>query len=743
LTLGWTGTLADARITSAATWHAKQAALNGTGLVRMTGTTVSYDNTAYYPASNPNGYTSNAGTTTGTGADGQVAFWSGTSTQTGDGGFTWNNTFKILTINSDNQGVIISGVTPTLRIEDTTNSGSLIDIGAISGGVNISNIAFYTRNGGSPVEVMRINNIGNVGIGTTTPAYNLEVVGSIKSTLSYESDGVVTMRTIPTGGNGYFGTTSNHPLLFQVNSDEKMRILSNGNVGIGTTSPANKLTISNDGAAGYSTSIGLYNTFNTAANRNWAIGLNRNAYGDFSIITSSVQDGVPNTERLYISNSGNVGIGTTSPAEKLHVIGNVLFQNSTPAWAAADSSTGLVISGSDSGGTNYISNYYDTSIIQIGAGVTQKTGIIINGQASTLGSTIQFRTGGSEKVRIAADGNVGIGTTSPSGALEIKHNGGTIAGLVLNSVATDSGRIRFQNNAVNQWDLGTTSTSFFLTNQVASRTDITVLASNGNVGIGTTTLPEKLTINGYAQATGYKIPSGTALQYLMADGSVSTGGGNFVTLDTEQSITAKKTWDVAIGSAIEITNTTGYNSIIVQVSSGVGSGMKIINSSTSVVGKALSLVGTAATAGDLLNIGVHSSMPSGFAIRVDDISSSPVAIFSVSKTGNVQAVTYNGVRKYVALLNQTGTSAPVATVLENSLGFVPTYGYTTAGFFTINSSSGWIASKTAVLIENNTGTNMGTSVESTSSIGMTTRDDTGTLVNNALVGQVIEIRIYS
>jgi hypothetical protein len=52
---------------SATDWtvfNSKQTALNGTGFVKQSGTTTSYDNTTYYPASNPNGYTSNTGTVT-------------------------------------------------------------------------------------------------------------------------------------------------------------------------------------------------------------------------------------------------------------------------------------------------------------------------------------------------------------------------------------------------------------------------------------------------------------------------------------------------------------------------------------------------------------------------------------------------------------------------------------------------------------------------------------------------------
>jgi hypothetical protein len=47
------------------TFNNKQAALNGTGFVKIVGTTISYDNSTYYLASNPNGYTTNTGTVTG------------------------------------------------------------------------------------------------------------------------------------------------------------------------------------------------------------------------------------------------------------------------------------------------------------------------------------------------------------------------------------------------------------------------------------------------------------------------------------------------------------------------------------------------------------------------------------------------------------------------------------------------------------------------------------------------------
>lgn len=91
LTLGWTGTLADSRIASASTWNAKQNALSGTGFVKIFGTTISYDNSIYYLASNPSGYiTSSALTPYLTTADAALTYFpipTGTTSQyiRGDG----------------------------------------------------------------------------------------------------------------------------------------------------------------------------------------------------------------------------------------------------------------------------------------------------------------------------------------------------------------------------------------------------------------------------------------------------------------------------------------------------------------------------------------------------------------------------------------------------------------------------------------------------------------------------------
>jgi hypothetical protein len=106
----------------------------------------------------------------------------------------------------------------------------------------------------------------NVGIGTSTPNYKLDVVGIIHST-----------------SNAYF----------------------DGSVGIGTTSPGYKLQV-NNGA------IALYNTTDA---KSW--------YFNYSSASNYFYLSEGGTNRMVVLNGGNVGIGTSTPAAKLDVIGSL------------------------------------------------------------------------------------------------------------------------------------------------------------------------------------------------------------------------------------------------------------------------------------------------------------------------------------------------------------------------------------------------------------------------------------
>jgi hypothetical protein len=221
-----------------------------------------------------------------------------------------------------------------------------------------------------------------------------------------------------------------------------------GNVGIGTTSPGSMLEVRNDTSSpfvqsqsfGASTSAvlktrnGNSNSFVEqhsygSASPGTSFGLaNANlnkimANGDFAIGTSggtSLTLGTANLARLTIDSPGNVGIGTASPASRLHI------EDATVGGA-----TTLTIKSLTPGGT--LSETAAIDLLPANNGTAYSK--IVGGRegsyssAGTRDSFLSFHTANdettSEKMRITASGNVGIGTTNPTAKLHVGGTAGT------------------------------------------------------------------------------------------------------------------------------------------------------------------------------------------------------------------------------------------------------------------------------------------------------------------------------
>ena len=192
--------------------------------------------------------------------------------------------------------------------------------------------------GGS--ERLRVNSSGNAGIGTASPSQKLEVSGNLKVTAGLtiiDNDQRIQWGT---SNVSYIEGNDDSHLAFGVAS-EKMRLTGTG-LGIGTTSPTQRLTVlggsadstiailtGSDTNRGFKISTATENSQSDMLVQLEAHGQHNSAYeGEISLKTGGAH-------RLRVDKAGKVGIGTSAPDEQLHVAGNII--NATSVSGTGDS----------------------------------------------------------------------------------------------------------------------------------------------------------------------------------------------------------------------------------------------------------------------------------------------------------------------------------------------------------------------------------------------------------------------
>ena len=395
------------------------------------------------------------------------------------------------------------------------------------------NIRFF----GTGSEDMRITSSGNVGIGTTSPGQKLTIdqgVGNVNqgipATSGSTQNGILRLQPGgPYGESFDFGmnvsTTyawiqptnkGNHSVNYNLSLNPN-----GGNVGIGTTSPSQKLDV--EGNIYTSGNIRIKDTGDQLEFTNANVALQRS--GNFlelggydGIIFSSSNATLDNqSERMRITSTGNVGIGTTSPDSILHV------KNGDAGVTPYSLGTGLNIEGTTSTvGINIISSDTAQGRIYFASPSSNTAGAIeYNHNASLSSGFMKFRTGNSERMRITGDGNVGIGTPSPAQKLHVDGNirvGDTNDVIYADKFFTVS-NANLHIGANNGYD------TVFFNGPADERMRIT---SSGNIGIGTTNPDYKLEVDG---TLGVSRTDG-----IIFAGSTGTGTGSKIVSNTSNDL---------------------------------------------------------------------------------------------------------------------------------------------------------------------------------------------------------------
>jgi hypothetical protein len=224
------------------------------------------------------------------------------------------------------------------------------------------NHVFYTAvsgTGGNAAtlnERMRITAAGNVGIGTSSPNRSLVVSGgNLEQVVLISSNTTCGMSLNASNStySAYIGATSND-IVFQTLGNERMRITSAGNVGIGTSSPSDGFggTIANvrlalrngtPGSAG-GTSVLLIG----GDNNHYASITGSHTGGGNTYLSFATSTGAANpSEKMRITSGGNVGIGTSSPSSTLQVNGAITSNYGSFALPQASWTTVYTFNASD------------------------------------------------------------------------------------------------------------------------------------------------------------------------------------------------------------------------------------------------------------------------------------------------------------------------------------------------------------------------------------------------------------
>jgi hypothetical protein len=336
-----------------------------------------------------------------------------------------------------------------VRFDTTTGKlvqnsvGILSDTGAISGLTDISASGAVTLSGGTANGVTYLNGSKvltsgstlvfdgtSLGVGTSSPAAKLHVaVAGVSQVRVQDTANSVTTALTAYSTAAYLSTYTNHPIAFEVNNTERMRLDTSGNLGLGTS------TVS----AGYK--LDVRGNINTQAATSGTFlscgdGTDQVIFGSYKSVigAGNLYDGIIYAGKATANLSFYLG---TSQKMLLDSAGNLGLGVTPSAWGALrgfDITAGAALAGANNlayltgncyfNGTNWIYKATAKAAVQeTGDGVVWKVAA-----SGTAGNAISF----TQAMTLDASGRLGIGTTSPAALIDVRNtysNGGGIIRL--------------------------------------------------------------------------------------------------------------------------------------------------------------------------------------------------------------------------------------------------------------------------------------------------------------------------
>jgi len=386
-------------------------------------------------------------------------------TSSGNVGIGTTSPQRLLHLSSNNT---VFALTDTAASTDQKTKYILSDAGALAFGK--LNDAFDTA-----TEYFRVTNDGKFGIGTNNPDFEFQVEDSSGAAVIRAKDGannkIVDLIANSTGG--LLRTIGSYPLVLNTNQTERMRIDSSGlvrihNTNMSANSAAHSLIVGTSATAGDAYGISIFAGSSGSSNiffadSDGAQGDRRGTLRYFHGTDQFQLNTAGNNLGLCVDSSQRVGINTSSPAAKLAVHTTTTNNSSSQLFRITTANGALFGIETDETASN----------------PTWKIGGLVN---SGTAEPLAFYQLGSEVARIHSSGNVGIGTSNPTGVLEIDA-ASTTDMIMLDVGGANFARIGHNTSGgSNMLDVRSEGHTRFLTGGNNERLRID---SSGNVGIGT------------------------------------------------------------------------------------------------------------------------------------------------------------------------------------------------------------------------------------------------------------------